>query len=178
MLLERHGLEIIHLYRASVHGGSLIVYVGHKDRWARDPSVDVFRKEEKLNGYDDFYRYQVFGKEVSNLRNRIVSMVNEIKGAGKTIFAFGAPAKGTVLLNYCDLSKDEIEVAVEKNPMKIGLFIPGTGIEIVDENEVNEPDYYLLLAWNFAEEFINSEPFLSGKRRFLVPIPYPRIISN
>jgi len=82
------------------------------------------------------------------------------------------------LLNYCGLNNDHIVCAVEKNQLKVGRYIPGTGIPICDEDTVEEPDYYLLLPWNFVDEFCESEAFVSGKRKFIVPIPEVKVLSH
>jgi len=176
-LLEIHGLEIFNVYRSTVHGGSIIAYVGHKGRWTIDDSIEVLRREEHTLQYDKFSTYQEFGRKILELKGEILSMVMSAIEAGKTIYAFGAPAKGTVLLNYCGLTRNEIPYAVEKNPLKIGRFIPGTEIEIVEEGKLQEPYYYFLLSWNFLTEFTTSPQFQNGRRKFLVPIPYPRIVS-
>lgn len=177
-LLDMYDLEVFHLYRAAVHGGSIVVYAGHKGMHAMDESVETFKREEYVNGYRNFETYAKFGGEIKRLREDIKSLVENIKSFGSTIFAYGAPAKGTVLLNYCQLTSNEIDLAVEKNSFKVGRFIPGTGIEIHDEQKVDEPDYYLMLPWNFLPEFCRSEEFMSGKRKFIVPVPYPKILSR
>ncbi len=177
-LLDMYDLEVFHLYRAAVHGGSIVVYAGHKGEHVMDESVESFKREEYLNGYRNYETYARFGKSIKRLREQIKSLVTSVKSSGSTIYAYGAPAKGTVLLNYCQLTSADIGLAVEKNSFKIGRFIPGTGIEICDETKVNEPDYYLMLPWNFLQEFCQSEKFLSGDRKFIVPVPYPRILSR
>lgn len=177
-LLKMHGLEVFNVYRSDVHGGSLIAYAGHEGRRQIRKTVDLLIEEENSLGYDRFVTYQRFGNEIKDLGSRITSMVRDLREEGRTIYAFGAPAKGTVLLNYCGLTCEDIPIATEKNSLKVGRYIAGTGIKIVDEAQIEEPDYFLLLSWNFLEEFCKAPEFVSGQRKFIVPIPHPRIVAG
>ena len=51
---------------------------------------------------------------------------------------YGAPAKGNTLLNYCGLSKTQIDYTVDKNPSKQNLFLPGTHIPIFSPEKMND----------------------------------------
>ena len=92
--------------------------------------------------------------------------------------AYGAPAKGNTLLNYCGISTDFIDYTVDRNPHKQGLYLPGSRIPIYNTEKIFEtkPDYLLILPWNLSEEIINQ---MSGIKewggRFLVLIPEIKI---
>ena len=103
-------------------------------------------------------------------------MLSGLKEQGKTIYAYGAPAKGTVMINFCEIDHDTISLAVEVNQEKVGTYIPGTSIQVVDETKVQEPDYYFLLSWNFLEVFKNHLAYQSGSRKFIVPVPNPIVV--
>ena len=177
-LLNMHGLELFDLDESSVHGGSIIAYASHKGARKISDDVSRYKQQEEKDGFHEFDRYDDFGKSIVKLRGEIKNFITSLVQDGKTIYAFGAPAKGTVLLNYCGLTNKEILCAVEKNALKVGRFIPNTGIPIIDEDEADEPDYYLLLAWNFAEEFCQHEDFIKGRRKFILPVPFPKILSK
>lgn len=178
LLLDLHGLEIFDVdIFPNIHGGSIAAYIGHIGSHDISRKVTDLLESEQRNMYDSFDKYKEFGKSIRELGKNIESFVKKLSIEGKTIYAFGAPAKGTVLLNYCNLTSDDVVLAVEKNPLKFGKYIPGTGIPIVNEDNEGEPDYYLLLSWNFAKHFCKSEAFQSGERHFIVPVPKPEIIS-
>ena len=177
-ILNIHGLEVFDVEDSTVHGGSVIAYICHKNSRTIKESVTKLEKQEEYEGFDRFDKYLDFGQSIVNLKEDIIEIISRLRKNGHSIYAFGAPAKGTVLLNYCNLKPDLIELAVEKNPLKFGHFVPGVGTPIVDENEVNEPDYYLVLSWNFINEFCKSEKFTSGKRKFIVPLPEPKILKK
>jgi hypothetical protein len=102
-----------------------------------------------------------------------------LKSTGKRVAAYGAPAKGNTLLNYCKIGPSILDYAAEKNFLKCGLYTPGMHIPVITEQEAASrlPDYYLLLPWNFAEELLAKEkPYRSRGGKFIVPIPEPKIV--
>ena len=80
------------------------------------------------------------------------------------------------MLNYCGIDCELMDFAAEVNQMKIGKYIPGTGIQIRDETSCEEPDYYFLLSWNFKDYFLEKRKQNNGQSKFIVPIPFPYIV--
>lgn len=62
---------------------------------------------------------------------------------------------------------------------KGGQLSPGTHIPIADEAYIDaESGYYLVLAWNYFNHFIETKRrFLGAVRKLIIPVPAPRIIS-
>jgi len=177
-LLNMHDLEIFDVDFEEVHGGSMIAYIGHlSHRKISDNVVNQIEYEKSL-GYDTITPYKNFSKQVEDLKISLNNLLNQLINEGKTVYAYGAPAKGTVLLNYCGIDSNLIPISVEVNKAKIGRYFPGVNIEVVDESKVEEPDYYLLLSWNFLDVFKRSQAYQSGARKFIVPVPHPEIVSN
>jgi hypothetical protein len=91
-----------------------------------------------------------------------------------------APAKGMTLLNYCRIGNDILDAVSEKSTLKIGRYTPGMHIPVVSDEYLlqHQPDYALLLAWNFADEIIkNLDAYRKKGGKFIVPIPMPKIIE-
>ncbi len=178
-LFALHGLEIFHVHRLAIHGGSLELLVARKGARRVDASVDRFRAEETARGYDIIETYRNFAARVWQIREELMSILNRYRAAGKRLQAFGAPAKGATLLNSFKISPEIIECAVEVNPLKIGKYIPGCRIPIADEAKTEKPAAYLLLAWNFLREFLTSKKnYIEGGGEFIVPIPRPLVINK
>jgi len=176
-LLKLHGLELFDCdFADDVHGGSFIAYACHEGQREQSTALLQTLKTEETKGYHCIDPYLRFASRVQELRGSINGLLADLKRRGATIAAYGAPAKGTVMINYCGLDSDVISAAVEVNPKKIGTYIPGTSIKVEDEADAEEPDYYFLLSWNFLELFKRSNAFLEGKRKFIVPVPTPAII--
>jgi len=177
-LFTRHGLQVFDVRSVPIHGGTIEVHVARTGRRAEQNSVAEFRAQEAAKGFGSFETYKAFGQRVWKLRDELLSVLTDFKTKGQRLYAFSAPAKGATLLNSFKIGPDLITKAVEKNPLKIGLMIPGCRIPIVGE-DVAPPDAYLMLAWNFLDEFLERErPYLEGGGAFIVPVPSVRVITG
>ncbi|MFZ1989003.1 MAG: class I SAM-dependent methyltransferase [Alphaproteobacteria bacterium] len=178
-LLGDHGLEVNNVSVVPVHGGTLELHVSHKGARAVQPTVADFAAQEKAKAFGEFETYQDFAKRTWALKDSLIGVLKDFRRRGKRVYAYGAPAKGATLLNSFGITPDLVQLAVEKNPLKIGMAIPGCRIPIVDEASVDKPDAYLMLAWNFLTEFFRKErPFLDEGGAFIVPIPDVRVITK
>jgi hypothetical protein len=93
--------------------------------------------------------------------------------------AYGAPAKGNTLLNYCGIRSDLIEYTVDRSPHKQGRFLPGTHIPICHPDRIREtkPAYVLILPWNLSREITGQMAHIrEWGGRFVVPIPEAKIL--
>jgi SAM-dependent methyltransferase len=177
-LLNKFGLEVFDVDFADVHGGSFVAYISHTSSKEISQNVKNAILNERKNKFHEKDTYVLFAERVKKLRSSIHKMLKDLVSKGNTIYAYGAPVKGTVMMNYCNIDSSLTQLAVEINKEKIGKYIPGVDVKVVDEMSVEEPDYYFLLSWNFLEVFKNSKEFKSGKRKFIVPVPEPRIVCK
>ena len=121
-----------------------------------------------------------FAEDVKKHRNSLVSLLLELKKQGKTIVGISAPAKGNTLLNYCKIDTNILDYITENAETKIGLYTPGTHIAIHPDSKLAEdnPDYALLLSWNLASEIMkNLDSFKEKGGKFIIPMPFPRVID-
>ena len=118
-----------------------------------------------------------FSERVRENRRELIGLIRRIKNKGKQIVGVSAPAKGNTLLNYCKIDTELLDYIVEINPLKIGKFTPGTHIPVVHEDRIieDQPEYALLLAWNFKEPIKKALWGKGYRGRFIVPIPEPHI---
>jgi 2-polyprenyl-3-methyl-5-hydroxy-6-metoxy-1,4-benzoquinol methylase len=173
-LLEPHGLEVFSANLVEIHGGSIEAHVARKGSRPVQDSVRTMQAEETRKGFGEIETYRNFADNVVDLRRRLVALLEGYKADGKSVWAYGAPAKGATLLNSFGIGPDLVQKAVEKNPLKIGLAIPGVRIPIEAEDGAR-PDAYLVLAWNFINEFLVKEKaYLAGGGEMVVPIPKVR----
>ncbi len=177
-LFAQYGLEIYRADLLPIHGGSLELLVGRQGAHPVHPSVGAFLAEEKARGLDDIATYRAFATRVWRLRDQLRAILDDFRRRGKTVHAFGAPAKGATMLNSFGIAPDLVPLAVERNPLKIGKVIPGVRIPIVDEATAPVPDAYLILPWNFLAEFLRRQrAYIMAGGAFIVPTFDPVVID-
>ena len=123
--------------------------------------------------------YLAFAQRVSDIKVSLIRLLQELKGAGKQVAAYGAPAKGNTLLNYCGISTDLVNYTVDKSPYKQNLFTPGAHLPVYHPDKLVQdmPDYVLLLAWNFADEILEQQKAYRDRGgHFIVPIPEVKVL--
>jgi 2-polyprenyl-3-methyl-5-hydroxy-6-metoxy-1,4-benzoquinol methylase len=179
-MFAAHGLTLFDVEEIPTHGGSLRIYGKHSD--AIEPAVSdrvtQLKAKEAAAGLEDIETYLTFGEQVKSTKRKLLKFLIEAKAQGKTIAAYGAPAKGNTLLNYCGVGRDFIDYTVDRNPYKQGLFLPGTHIPILHPDKIREtqPDYVLILPWNLREEIMFQMAYIAEwGGQFVVPIPEVRV---
>jgi len=180
-LFQEHGMRILDVEYVDVHGGSFVVYVGlNAHEQPTSPAVDDWIRREQKAGLSKSETYDSFATRVAQNRVDLRKLLADLKGQGKRVWALGAPLKGSTLLNYCKIGNDLVEKAVEVNRFKIGRFTPGTHIPIeAEQAQTTSPDYYLVLAWNFLDFFVDKyQDFLERGGQFIVPNPTVRVVSK
>ncbi len=176
-LFGRHGLHLNHVERLPIHGGSLRVTVSRSP--ARTREVDALYAHEATLGVDKPSFYDDFASRVRTLRQSLATLLAAKKAEGKRIACYGAAAKGATLVNYLDLGEGFFEFVADANPFKQGKFLPGQRIPIKPPEQLiaEQPDYVLLLVWNFAGEVLRQQAaYRQRGGSFIIPIPEPSIV--
>ncbi len=142
----------------NTHGGSIRGYVSRKNVFKKEKSVKHFLENEIKFGIDKLSTYEKFNADIKELRTKTLDRLLKIKNNNNKIVGYGAPAKATTLLNYYGIDNKIIDFIVEDNPLKHNHFVPGVDIPINSKELIPEsqPDYILVLAWNFYEDIVQS----------------------
>ncbi|MFN2389296.1 MAG: class I SAM-dependent methyltransferase [Actinomycetota bacterium] len=174
-LFERNGLAIVDAETIPIHGGSLRVFAAAGSIEPRRSVRDLLSRERD-EGLQSASYYLDFALRVELLKDQLTSLLADLKGEGKRIAAYGAAAKGSVLLNFMHLGTETIDYVVDHTPYKQGRYMPGVRIPIVPPTKLLEdmPDYVLVLAWNFVDEILAKESeYRDRGGRFIIPLPEP-----
>jgi hypothetical protein len=180
-ILKRNGLQIWDVEKLPTHGGSLRVWACKNTRG--EPETDHVRRirdEERLRGLADLSTYRAFGERVRALKRELLLFLIQEKDAGRSIAAYGAAAKGNTLLNYCGIGSDFIDYVMDRNPEKIGKYLPGSRIPIVSPDHLREAptDLILILVWNIGDEVVEQlAPAWSAGTRGFIAVPHVRIVA-
>ena len=178
-LMRRHGLWLNHVeYFPELHGGTLRYYMGHEEE--RSETIIRYLADEQASGLTTASYYENFADRVENLKSDLLELLRGLRAVGKTIAGYGAAAKGSTLLNYVGIGTELVDFIVDRNVHKQGMHMPGTHQPIYDPAELLErqPDYLLLLAWNFKDEIVAQQnEYARRGGQFIVPIPVPEVLE-
>lgn len=157
-LFAQYELEIFDVRRSEIHGGSFRVFAGFVGAHPIHPRVaEVMAAEEHARLYEPATTKawtSMIEQRRTELQNRVWSLVKE----GKKVIGIGAPAKASTVCNYCRLGPEMIDYITEINPLRVGKYLPGMHIPIVDEERMfTDPrpaDAGVLFAWNYYDETV------------------------
>lgn len=175
-MFAEHGMRVYDVEELQTHGGSLRVYIAHHDDVNRpdSPAIAAMLQAENAAGLTDLETYRRFSAAVVDTKLALLEFLVAAKRNGKTVAAYGAPAKGNTLLNYCGVKTDLVAFTVDRSPHKAGKLLPGTRIPIYTPDRIDseKPDYLLILPWNLREEIMEQMAHVRDWGcAFVTPIP-------
>lgn len=179
-LLESFGLTIFHVKQIPTHGGSIRVYAAKKGIYSvRETVIELMNKEKKtVTSVTELLKFK---DQVVLTKLKLNKLLLNIKKSNKKIYGISAPSRASTLINYLGLDDGIIDCVLEINgSYKIGNYIPGTIIPILEEDKLftDQPHYALIFSWHIAKELIPKLRQKGFKGDFIVPLPHPRIIRN
>jgi predicted TPR repeat methyltransferase len=179
-LFASSGMQVVDVERLPLHHGQLRVFVGHQGEGGPSPRVGALLEMERARGLDRLETYQKFGKRALAIKQDLQRTLHTLRDGGKRVVGYGAPAKGNTLLSFLEIGPDLLEYIVDRSALKQGLFTPGMHIPVVPTERLlaDQPDYVLLLAWNFVEEIMAQQSeYLRRGGKFVLPVPEVRVID-
>jgi len=121
------------------------------------------------------------------LRSELSNLLEKLKSENARVSGFGCPAKAVTLMHAVGFGAGTLDFIVDENPAKQGKFAPsvpwiagslrvGEGhIEILPPEALGRnPDFVLILAWNFAEDIMRRYP----GHRWIVPLPKVEVVDR
>jgi len=175
-LLAMHGLEVFHARAIPTHGGSIRVYAARRGKRKVTPSVDTYLADEREALAPS--RLDAFRSGVVASKLKLYRLLDEVSGGGSRIYGIGAPSRAATMVSYVGLDDGIVSSILEiAGSHKIGKYMPGTLIPVVDEEQlfVDQPECALLFSWHIADELIPKLRGRGYRGRFIVPLPEPRL---
>ena len=185
-IMAAAGLKVVRAEENSINGGSLRCYVTHEanfrfknDAWVTQ--LKQMRQQEFDLELDTDKPYVNFQNRINVHREKLTALLQKLKHEGKRIHVYGASTKGNTILQWCGIDSRIVDCAAERNPDKYGARTLGTDIPIVSEEESRrmKPDYYLVLPWHFADEFLEREQAtLDAGVGMIFPLPDIQVVKR
>jgi SAM-dependent methyltransferase len=174
-LFAQHGMEVVQAERIPLHHGQFRVAVQRQGEGCVHASVGALLDMERALGIDQFATYQQFAQQTHQLKVDLHRTLRDLRVRGKKVVGYGAPAKGNTLLGFLEISAELVPYIADRSPLKQGRYTPGTHILIMppDQLLVDQPDYTLLLAWNFVDEVLAQQAeYRRRGGKFIIPVPH------
>jgi hypothetical protein len=167
------GLKIFRVEIVQTQGESLRIFAC-KDGREPSTSVEYILNREIESDIAKCSTFERFAERVKQSKHVLRELLGDLKISGASIVGYGAPAKGNTLLNFCGIGNKTLDYLTDTNPIKQHKLSPGMQIPVMLPERLydDEPDYALLLAWNFTESILRNEQELRDNgTKFIIPIP-------
>lgn len=181
-VLARHGLTVWDAEPLTTHGGSLRLYVGHQRAELSSQLVsarlETLLAQERTAGLLEAQTYTHFQAQMFKSKSLILECLQRLAAQG-LIAAYGAPAKANTLLNYCHIGPELMAFTVDRNPLKQGRLLPGSGIPIYAPEALqhSRPAHVVILPWNLRHEIqVQLAELSAAGSRLLTLIPWPELL--
>ena len=180
-LIKKYKLEVFNIEKLNTHGGSLRYYIKKvlNKKFDVNKKVKIQLNQELNYGINKYATYIEFKNKVESSKKKLKQILLKLKKKNKKIIGYGATAKSSTVLNYCNIKNETLEYFLDTTPNKTGKYMPGTHIYIKSYSKhlLNRADYVFLGAWNFKEEIFKKERrYIKNGGKFITHIPIPKIV--
>ena len=179
-MCKNNQLKVIDIFENDINGASKQFYISKSEsnfkiNKSKIRKILNIERNMRINSQKTL---KSFFNEIKKIKIKLITLLKKIKKRGQTIHGYGASTKGNVLLQYFGIDKFFIDYISERNPLKYGLYTPGTKIEIISEEKSRKikPNFYLVLPWHFKKEILSREKNIRTKgTKFIFPLPKIKI---
>lgn len=171
MALTKAGLKGVKVEKIPTQGGSLRVYAVkngdvsdcYKDLLAHEKSQEVFEPET----------YNIVSDNVNYIKENLPKLLEELKNKHGKIIGLGAPARGVVLANACNLDSNLLKYVIDDTTLKVNRFVPGSDVLVKNWNELekDKAEVFLLFSWNYYDEILKKLKKYVESGYIVVPFP-------
>ena len=176
-LLIQHGLYAFDVDRSPISGGSWVIYFCSQEKQKSEMLLHA-EKSENQHRVNQYQSWVEFGEKAKIHRDQLKQFIEEI---GEPILAYGASARSSTLLNYAEITSQQIAAIIDRNSLKHELITPGTSVPVISYEEgikrMKNMKKLLLLAWNFTDEVVKDLRRHGYTGQFIQPLPgFPKTV--
>lgn len=180
-LFDDFGYTVVDADRIPNYGGSIRVYATKGTGLPISENLVGLIAQEENAGLYDSSRYAEFGEMVQKSKFDLQELLLQLRRDGRPAPGIGCPGRCSTLLNYCNIDPDLMPyIAEQSSSLKLGLYLPGKHIPIVDEQRLfdEQPDYAVMLSWHYAGPIIAKLRERGLKSKIIVPLPTVHIVED
>jgi len=169
----KYGLYPYDVDKSPISGGSLVLYFS-KTKNKVSSKLKKLIQNEKSNKVNEYFKWKKFAVKSIIHSKKLKSKIQKLVKKNKVI-GYGASARSSTLLNFCQINDNILNQIVDKNKLKKNKFTPGTNIKIIDyeqiKNDIKNYKIIFVLAWNFKREIMRDLNKIGYKGKYLLPLP-------
>ena len=155
-IIEKNNLKLIDISFNEINGGSIEIICSKKESKFK-PKIKKIKKillDEKKITVQSFKNFNLRINRVKELLKMFLNLNSK-----KQVIGYGASTKGNIVLNHCEVNKNQIQTICDGSKKKHSRFTPGSNLKIISKEEMRKkhPDYLLVLIWSFRKEVIKQE---------------------
>ncbi|HTE41448.1 MAG TPA: class I SAM-dependent methyltransferase [Steroidobacteraceae bacterium] len=179
-LFDYYDFTVVNVDRIPNYGGSIRVYAAKGRNLPIRESVKRLLEEEQRCGLYDAAPYARFVKQVRQSKMDLRKLIVDAQSKGQKVVGVGSPGRASTLLTYCGIDTDAMSyIAEQSTSLKLGLFMPGTHIPIVDEQQMfdEQPEYAVMLSWHYWEPIVKKLRERGLRSKIVLPLPAVRVLE-
>ena len=172
--MARCGLRVIGVDRIATQGGSLRVFgTPQGSSLQASAEVEALLAEETRAGLSEAATYQAVGRKIEAFKLEFGRRVDDLRARHGAVIGLGAPARGVIIMNACELGPGRIDFVVDDTPLKQGRLVPGVHVPVRSWESLaaNREAAFVAFSWNYREELVRKLRRHVSKACLLIPFP-------
>ena len=160
-----------------MQGGSLRWHLGSRDE-PESSAADLLRSEQE-SGVTDFGYYSSFGARVEQVQRDLLRSSARCARRGEPSQRTARRQRGRSVGNLAGVDSSLVDFVVDRNPHKVGLFMPGVHIPVVRVERLlnSSPTTCSCSAWNYADEILRQQAeYRRRGGRLILPVPTASVV--
>lgn len=179
-LFSYYDFTVVEVDRIPNYGGSIRVYAKKGRNHPIGTSVtELLKEEERCALYSDDI-YKEFAERIRQSKLQLQKLLVDALSRGERVVGIGSPGRAATLLSYCNIDADIMSyIAEQSTSLKLGLFMPGSHVPIIDEKAMLEeqPELAVVLSWHYWKPIVEKLRQKGLKSKIIIPLPEVRILD-